>query len=167
MNICSATDPYKTCCFTGHRKIGAEATAALTVSVDEIIDRLYREGVRNFRCGGALGFDTLSALCVLRRKHSECRDIRLVLVLPSRDQAKKWSAADRELYERIIASADEVVYAAVEYSRESLLLRDRELVDGCGICVAYLNTNSGGTAYTVRYAKASGLRVINLGSREI
>ena len=30
------------------------------------------------------------------------------------------------------------------------------------VCVCYLNRESGGTAYTVRYAKRKGLEIINL-----
>ena len=40
--------------------------------------------------------------------------------------------------------------------------RYRHLVDHSGVCVCYLNRDSGGTAYTVRYAKEKGLEIVNL-----
>ena len=43
--------------------------------------------------------------------------------------------------------------------------RNRHLVDHSGICVCYLTKDSGGTAYTVRYARTHGLEIINLACR--
>ena len=166
MNICKLTVPEETCCFTGHRKILQSDEETLPMRLDATVRELYERGVRHFRCGGALGFDTLSAITVLRLR-TEAPDARLVLVLPCRGQAAGWSAGDRQLYERILARADEVVYASVEYSRESMMIRNRALVDGSGVCVAYMNSVTGGTAYTVRYAKRSFAEVINLGSLDI
>ena len=40
--------------------------------------------------------------------------------------------------------------------------RNRHLVDNSSLCISYLTSDSGGTAYTVDYAKANGLKVINL-----
>ena len=40
--------------------------------------------------------------------------------------------------------------------------RNRHLVDNSSICICYLTENSGGTFYTVNYAKKQGLTVINL-----
>ena len=43
--------------------------------------------------------------------------------------------------------------------------RNRHLVDHSGVCVCYLTKDSGGTTYTVRYARAHGLEIINLAYR--
>ena len=40
--------------------------------------------------------------------------------------------------------------------------RNRHLVDNSGVCVCYLTKNSGGTAYTVNYAKKQGINVFNI-----
>ena len=40
--------------------------------------------------------------------------------------------------------------------------RNRHLVDNSSLCISYLTSDSGGTAYTVNYAKAKGLKIINL-----
>ena len=40
--------------------------------------------------------------------------------------------------------------------------RNRHLVDNSSVCVCYLTKDSGGTAYTVRYAKEKGLEIVNL-----
>ena len=36
------------------------------------------------------------------------------------------------------------------------------MVDNSSVCVCYLNRESGGTAYTVDYARKNGLEIINL-----
>ena len=52
-------------------------------------------------------------------------------------------------------------------NRRSFLDRDRKMVDGASVCVAWCTRRSGGTAYTVRYALKQGVRVINLADRDI
>ena len=40
--------------------------------------------------------------------------------------------------------------------------RNRALVDRSAFCICYLRTQTGGTAYTVRYAREKGLKIWNL-----
>ena len=40
--------------------------------------------------------------------------------------------------------------------------RNRHLVDHSGTCICYLTRSTGGTAYTVDYARKKGLRIINV-----
>ena len=83
MNICKITPPEATVCFTGHRKIAPDAMTAVSDRIGDVTRQLYESGARHFRCGGAVGFDTLAALSVIRlRQLNEYRDLRLVLVLP-------------------------------------------------------------------------------------
>lgn len=149
------------CCFTGHRAFSAAVAAELITRLDAVLERLYAEGVRDFRTGGALGFDTLAALRViaLRERHPDCT---LSLILPCRDQANRWSAKDRALYERVLAAADHVTVLFEVYTPECMHARNRALVDGSDYCVAFLTKNSGGTLYTCSYALKKGVELINL-----
>lgn len=151
----------KTCCFTGHRQIPFGKARAISKRLDKTIEELIAQGYIYFGAGGALGFDTLAAKAVLkaRNKHPE---IKLILVLPCKTQANSWSSADRRIYEEIKASADKVVYISDEYTKSCMFERNRHLVDYSSVCVCYLTENSGGTAYTVNYAKQKGIRIINL-----
>lgn len=151
----------KACCFTGHRSIPPEERRELARRLEETILRLYRRGVRYFGAGGALGFDTLAAQAVLRLRE-KCPDVKLMLVLPCLSQTKGWKPEDVAEYEQIKSQADEVVYTSQEYTRGCMHKRNRYLVDHSGICVCYLTKDSGGTAYTVRYARTHGLEIINL-----
>lgn len=66
------------------------------------------------------------------------------------------------IHERIKAQADKVVYTAQQYTPGCMHRRNRHLVDNSGVCVCYLTKNSGGTAYTVNYAKKQGVNVFNI-----
>lgn len=154
-----------TCCFTGHRKIAPEQQKAVAERLEKTVEQLILRGYRYFGAGGALGFDTMAASCVmsLKRKYSH---IRLILLLPCVDQAKGWRKEDAEVYERIKKQADKIVYISREYTRSCIFQRNRRLVDGSSLCVAYLTEQSGGTAYTVDYARKNGVEVINLAEKE-
>ena len=57
---------------------------------------------------------------------------------------------------------DKIVYVSKIASREAYLERNRHLVDGSSICIAYCTETYGGTAYTVDYAQKMGREIINL-----
>ncbi|MBO5842697.1 MAG: DUF1273 family protein, partial [Clostridia bacterium] len=84
----------KTVCFTGHRQIQAAHMMALPALLKAEIAKQAEAGAVCFRAGGAIGFDTLAALCVIEQK-KQYPHIRLELILPCRDQDVAWSEADR------------------------------------------------------------------------
>ena len=153
----------KTACFTGHRKIPPESISELSQRLKNTLLRLIEEGYMYFGAGGASGFDTLATQCVLSLK-KQYPHIKLILVLPCITQTKGWSKNDIAIYEEIKSQADKVVYTSREYSRGCMFKRNRHLVNGSSVCIAYLTQEKGGTAYTVNYAKEQGLAVINLAS---
>ena len=155
----------KTVCFTGHRNIPPSLYPQISKSLAATLVTLIKNGYIYFGTGGALGFDTLAALTVLRLK-KYYPEIKLILVLPCLSQTNGWSSKDITIYENIKKKADKVVYTSREYYSGCMLKRNRHLVDCSSVCVCYLTKNSGGTAYTVNYARAEGLNVINVANAE-
>ena len=151
----------RTCCFTGHREIPSGSYQQICDKTEEVVESLIKEGYFYFGAGGALGFDTIAALTVLRLKESY-PDVRLILVLPCHNQTRGWSSEDVRIYETIRQQADKVVYTSEEYTRGCMHKRNRHLVDNSSACVCYLIESKGGTAYTVQYANTKGLKIINL-----
>lgn len=149
-----------TVCFTGHRKIPPEQQEKAVRQLRKTIFELAGNGYRYFGAGGALGFDTLAAQTILNLK-SALPQIRLILVLPCLSQSDRWSMRDKEIYEAIKARADKIVYTSREYTRGCMQKRNRHLVDNSSVCVCYLKETTGGTAYTVEYARSKNLRIIN------
>jgi len=151
----------RTCCFTGHRNIDSKAFSHIQKRLENEIVNLIRQGVCCFAAGGALGFDTMAALAVLKLR-AEFSHVRLLLVLPHKSQARGWNKKDRQIYNHILSKADEVVYTSDFYYAGCMHKRNRHLVDNSEVCVCYLTAEKGGTAYTVGYAREKGLRMINL-----
>lgn len=151
----------KTCCFTGHRKIPPEQYIRIAERLRAEIITLIRQGVIYFGVGGALGFDTMAAQTVLALKESYPQ-IKLILVLPCKTQTYSWEKADVEIYEKIKAACDKYIYISNKYTTDCMHKRNRHLVNYSGYCICYLTKSTGGTAYTVNYAKRNGLTVINL-----
>ncbi len=148
----------RACCFTGHRVIRARDRERLSRFLDAVLDELLRRGINTFLVGGALGFDTLAALAVLERKKEHPR-LRLVLAIPCQEQTRGWRASDVAVYNQICSQADEVRILASSYYSGCMHARNRYMVDRSEICVAYRVRESGGTDYTVRYAKEQGRRI--------
>ena len=152
----------ETVCFTGHRDIGDLEHAWLWKALQEEVECCILSGATVFRAGGALGFDTMAASCVLQLKE-KYPEIKLALYLPCPDQAKGWRADSVRLYEEIKQRADSIEYISPFYFRGVMQKRNRTLVEGADLCIAFLREEaSGGTAYTVSYAQKRRVPVINL-----
>ena len=151
----------KTVCFTGHRQIDAAHMMALPALLKAEIARQIAAGAVHFRAGGAIGFDTLAALCVLEQK-KQYPHVKLDLILPCRNQDAVWSEQDRRAYRFVLAEADSVTYLYDSYREGCMLERDRKLVEGSDVCIAFLTKSKGGTAYTAAYALKKGLDFVNL-----
>lgn len=153
----------KTCCFTGHREIPLLDLSRITRKTRETVLSLYSRGVRYFGAGGAIGFDTIAAETVLELRETLCPEIKLILVLPCRDQTRGWkNERDLRRYAECLRLADKVVYTSDEYHRGCMHKRNRHLVDQSAYCIAYLTKPSGGTAYTVDYAEQRGLVILKI-----
>lgn len=155
----------KTCCFTGHRAIPQNQHDSIYRALKAEISNLVKAGYCYFGAGGALGFDTLAAKAVLELKQTYPH-IKLILVLPCLEQAKGWSEKDISIYEDIKNRCDKHTYTSQYYYSGCMHKRNRHLVDHSSACIAYLTQQTGGTAFTVDYAKKLNVRVINIANRK-
>ena len=154
----------RTCCFTGHRDIPEQNYEEIKKRTKEIVISLIEKGVIYYIAGGARGYDTLAAETVSELKR-EYPKIRLILALPCKDQTKGWGEEGIRKYNRMKERADKVVYTAERYYKGCMHVRNRHLVDHSAYCVCYLEKDSGGTAYTVNYARKKGLAVFAVTDR--
>lgn len=157
----------QTCCFTGHRVLSPDRREDLTAAVDRAIRDLYHAEYRYFMTGGALGFDTLAAVEVLRAARFD-QNVKLILTLPCRDQTLRWEKLPEYVehlrqYKQILGMADYVVYLNDFYTDECMRERNQYMIDHSSVCVAYYNGSvKSGTGQTYRMAVADGLDVVNL-----
>ena len=153
----------QTCCFTGHRIIPAHDIDIVTARTEiQIRELILHNGVRFFGVGGAIGYDTLAARILFRLRSTDFPQIRVILVYPFESFTSRWSDEQRTEYARLLPQYDKAVCMAQRASREAYLTRDRHLVNGSAYCIAYWTRNSGGTAYTLRYAKQHGVEIYNV-----
>jgi len=136
--------------------------AHTTKRLDEEIDNLLLQGVTVFMVGGALGFDYISALVVIKKREVNNK-IKLIFALPYPGYNTGWTKSDRLLYDKIIpAEADEIIYVSDVYSKDCFKKRNQFMVQNSQYCICALLHSRTGTGQTVRMAKADGLTVINL-----
>ena len=102
----------QTCCFTGHRTVPEWQRDSISVALRVTIRNLILSGYQYFGAGGALGFDTMAAQMVLSLK-AEFPNIKLILVLPCKNQTERWREKDRAIYEEIKAQAAQIGRAHV------------------------------------------------------
>ena len=152
----------KSCAFTGHRELptGTELIL-LTEKLERSIKELTDRGYTDFYAGGALGFDTLCALTVLKLRYKGV-PVKLNLLLPYRGQEGSWSKMDKKIYADILSLADRVEYVGEEYTKSCFFKRNRALVDNSSVLINFLRKPQSGTAQTVNYAKKCALELISL-----
>ena len=151
----------QTCCFTGHRKIPGDELPQIKTKLKNTITELIGNGIIYYGAGGALGFDTLAALTVLELKQ-QYPQIKLILVLPCKNQTRNWRQNDIDIYDDIKQKADKIVYTSEHYYSGCMQKRNRHLVGNSGYCICYKTHDTGGTAFTVNYANKQRLKIINI-----
>ena len=152
----------KICCLTGHREIKKTRPSEVIAKLENtLVDLIENEEFTDFRTGGAKGFDTIAATTIIKLK-KKYPHIKLHLFLSHKNQSSGFSHVEKQVYDFILKNADSVQYTSQKYYDGVFLARDRQLVDGSDICVALLETLSGGTYYTVNYARKQKIPVHNI-----
>ena len=153
----------RTCCFTGHRDIPADRLQMVMTGTEAKVRELISQGYRYFGIGGAMGYDTIVAEMLFRLREREYPEIKIILVYPFDGFISRWSDSQQATYARLLPMYDKRVCVCKSASREAYLARDRHLVDYSSACIAYCTRQTGGAAYSIRYAAARGVPVFNVG----
>lgn len=148
----------KVCAFSGHRNLNAGGFDSALL--DRVILDLIKTGTKKFLCGMAHGFDLAAAQSVLQYK--ERYGVHLTACLPCANQSVTFSEKNRQIYNCVLEKCDEVITLSPEYHNGCMHERDRFMVDNSDVLVCYLRRNSGGTFYTVNYARRLGKKIIEL-----
>ena len=150
-----------TCCFTGHRKILLKDKEKLINDLDNAIEEVIKNGITRFICGGALGFDTLAAQAIIKKKQ-QYPELLLEIAVPCRDQDAKWTLKQKEEYQRILKSADKITVLFEKYVTGCMHFRNAFMVDISDVLISYYRGIPGGTRHAFLYAESRGLKIINL-----
>lgn len=148
----------KVCSFSGHRNLrGLDFDNNL---LDRVVRDLIKTGTERFLCGMAMGFDLAAAQSVLL--HKQNYGVKLIACLPCANQSDTFSENGKRIYESILNKCDEVITLAPEYYSGCMHERDRYMIENSDVLVCFLRKNSGGTFYTVNYARKLGKKIIEL-----
>ena len=153
-------------CFTGHRTI-AEDKETLSARLYALLERLVTEQkITDFYTGGAVGWDALAALTVLKLRESYPEvKLHLVLACPFDEQSAKWKEAQKEEHKYIASLADTKEFTSEHLGKNAMQIRNARLVElASDYCICYWNPKHyrSGTGQTVRMAQKKGIEVINL-----
>ena len=147
------------CCFTGHRSLPPEDVLQIKLNLRETLLSLIDKGVHSFVAGGAVGFDMLASFCVLdlKRLHPE---IRLIIAIPFAGWNRLFSESDKIKTADLLRQTDEIITVSSVGGNGAYYARNRYMADHSGYCISYVTKRSGGSFYTVNYAKSKGVKVI-------
>ena len=164
-------DPAHTAAFSGYRfeKLVLQVHGAYCSAIrDGIISRtgravrvLYDRGIDTYLCGMATGFDLWAATAVLAMK-KQLPGLRLVTVVPFREQARYYPDDFKELYYAVLTASDSRVCLHETYTRSCFHERNRAMLDRASALICYFNGLPGGTAYTVGVARKRDMTILNL-----
>ncbi len=159
----------RSACFTGHRDL-SESEKTLSERLYALLEKLVtEEKITDFYAGGAVGFDTIAAKCVLRlrEKYKQVR-LHLVLPCPNEEQTRGWTASQKYEFKIILSRADSVEYTSDHQYRGCMGVRNARLVERADAhCICYYDkTRKSGTGQTVGMAKKKGLEITNLFERK-
>lgn len=147
--------------FTGHRPeslpFGNDESAP---SCQALKDKLYRAIVRiaklgpaTFYCGMAQGVDIICGELVVAAQ-KQYPHIDLCCVLPYRNHGQRWPAAWRNRHNALLEAANWIDCLSEVSRRDCYHRRNRYLVESAETLIAvYDGRETGGTAYTVQYAR--------------
>ena len=154
-------DPSQCVAFTGHRHLSQEDLSKIQTHLPPLLEKCYAQGKRAFLSGGALGFDTVAAGAVLQLRKAH-PDVSLILTIPCRSQASRWSAGDQAVYAQMLEMADQTIYVSEDYFPGCMQKRNQFLIQHADTCICYLRQCRGGTWYTVSYAYDLHRTILNL-----
>ena len=111
----------------------------------------------------AQGTDIWAAEAVIDVRENMYPYIKLIAAIPCPDQAKRWSRQSVLRYEQILKKCDEKNIISPFYHGGCMHQRNRYMVDNSDVLIAvYDNSEGGGTAFTVNYAKSKDKAIVYL-----
>ena len=148
----------KICALTGHRALPADFSVN---QLYDLFEELILGGFACFRCGMAQGFDLAALQCLadLRQKYR----FTIEACIPYEGHGSNFPCEDRRRYDALLSWCEEKTVLFPAYTRGCFLARDRYMVNGADLLVAYCVKETGGAAYTVKYAMQKGVPVRYVG----
>ena len=155
----------KKCAIKGIRDVknfDEEKKTILFEKIKNIIGLLHvKYEINTFYCGMALGADLLCAGAILDYNDRFNTNIKIIPVIPCKNQTKLWKQEDIKNYNYILNNSLDAIILNEKYTRTCMLERNRYMVDNSEFLFAvYDGRDSGGTRYTLDYAIKKEKKII-------
>jgi len=138
----------RACAVSGHRVLYSDFDRE---RLEKVFNKLVDGGFDTFLVGMALGFDTECFLIL--EKIREKKNIKIIACIPCLTQAERFNKKQKELYNKMVESADERIILSQEYTDTCMKKRNEFMVKNSSVLVYYKRREKGGTAQTVNFAK--------------
>lgn len=145
------------CALTGHRILPDDFDEE---ELGKELETLIRGGCKGFFCGMAEGFDLLCLRLLFGLK--ERYSFSIEACVPFAGQENYYSKENKLLYRKLIEKCDRTTTLEQGYRNGCFLIRDRYMVDRADFVFTYCTKTTGGTAYTVNYAKKKDKLVVHV-----
>lgn len=158
------------CCFTGYRpskfpfeikKDNSEYIKFENALFEQVL-KLAEEGCRIFYCGMAMGFDIIAAETVLAVKNAFNEPLKLVCVLPFKEQGESFSGEWKKRFFSVLEKADNIEVISEKYYSGCYQKRNIYMVDNSDYVITWYDGKKGGTRNTIDYALKNGRQVFNI-----
>lgn len=160
-----AVAPVKSACFTGHRDMpwgldlkNPKCKEFALNTLLPVIRNYYEHGYKVFRVGGAVGFDMIALITLLKFRKENA--ITIEVCIPCKNHTAKWQKETKELFDKLLKQVDKVTRTSkFEYYAGCMQRRNEYMVTNSNAVIAYFNGTKGGTANTITYAKEKGKKI--------
>lgn len=161
-------------CFSGYRPKkfkfplldGDQNYEKLKSDLKFVINDLIENKINTFYIGLAEGFDIISGEILLECQSEIKEKINIVCVSPFENFIDSFDEDWKFRANNLIKKSDRVKFISPNYKRGIFYKRNRYMVDNSSILICYYDGKSGGTKYTIDYAKAENLNIINIHNNE-
>jgi len=123
---------------------------------------LIKNGCTVFYSGMAMGFDIIAAETVLLLKKQSNLPIKLICVLPFKNQKCTFSDFWCKKHDFILNNCDEKIVLYEDYFKGCYQRRNKYMVDNSDCVLTWFDGKSGGTKNTIDYANKKGRFIFNI-----
>lgn len=106
-----------------------------------------------------MGFDLIAGGLIIKLKENNPQ-IRLIACVPCQGQERYYPEEEKQNYQTVLSSCDEVKILSEKFYKGCMLTRDRYMVDNSSLVFAYGRKSEGGTCYTLTYAKSKNKKLM-------
>lgn len=124
-----------------------------------VFEKAIAEGFECFLSGMAEGVDMIAAQLLMEIKEIQTH-IKIIAVVPCRNQCSKWAKQQQEKYKQMLENCDKVIVLNEKYTPTCMNERNKFMCENSCVLIAGFSGERGGTKNTIEYAKQNKSKVI-------